>query len=726
MEGYNLSKKRKGRRNYNLFGLFNEFSYTLIVGNVIVIYLIKLNASNSFIGLISSFSYISFFFIIFGKRVLKRLKIVRTMGWTWLLRNTVLLPMIFSPYFASRGNNRTAASIIFLSLFLFHMVRGIGLVGNSPLVGELSAGKDRGKFLSTYQTLVNISVLLASVTIVIFLKPEAPLFIFSIFFILGITTGFIGTGFLFTIPEPEGGSEGVEDSLINSLGDSLQSRAVRKFLYPFALFLFTSAMATPFILVYAKEIFLVSDRAAMIFSIIGTIGTIFMGLMSGFLLDRIGAKPLILVYTFITGISLIPGLLPAGFVTANVFILIALMFFLFQFGSRGAINGCQTYFYSLISQRDQVNLGILYFFIMGITGALGSITGGWYLDILRHFIQSNAVLVYRIFFSTILGLLLVGIVLLKNLESKGAKPLPKALRIMFSVKDLRAISLLNKLENVQTVEDEQKVIREIGSSQSSFPEQEVLKKLTAPSFAVRSEALYALSKMKITEEITRALLQQIDNYHFTTASIAARICGQRGIEKAVPTLRQTLDSSDYLLISKAILSLAQLEDEKSLKNIEKIVLESENPMVLIHGISALKYFNRPESMGVLFSILTRNKLPMYLREEIFVSLAGLLNFENWFYKFYLAYRESQEEGIELLLYQLEKKGISQGIDFSFITEDNLGTTNFTEKASAFLETMSLNKKVKIIIKKGLEAENIAAYKGLSFLIASFIVYNYVK
>lgn len=726
MEGYSLSKKSKGRRNYNLFGLFNEFSFALIVGNVIIIYLIRLKASNSFIGLISSFSYISFFFIIFGKKVLEKLNIVKTMGWTWLLRNTVLLPMILSPYFASRGNTGAATVIIFISLFLFHIVRGIGLVGNSPLVRELSAGKDRGKFLSTYQTMVNVSVLLASGTIVLFLKPGIPLYIFSIFFALGIVTGFIGTGFLFAIPEPEGGSSGVKDSVIDSLKESMKSKAVRRFLYPFSLFLFTSAMARPFILVYAKEIFMITDRTAMILSMAGTFGTIIMGLMSGFLLDRIGAKPLIIVYAFLTGISLIPGLLPVTIVMLYFFLLTGLMFFFFQLGSTGAVNGSQTYFYSIISQRDQINLGIIYFFIMGFTGALGSNAGGWYLDILRVFYPGDPVLIYRIFFSTVIVLILIVILLLKNLESKGAKPLPKALRIMFSVRDLRAISLLNKLENIQSVEDEQKVIREIGGSHSSFPEQEVLKKLTAPSYAVRSEALYALSKMRITGEIKEALVNQIENYHFTTASIAARICGQQLIKEAVPVLRESLKSSDYLLISKALLSLAQLEDTKSIKTIETIVLASENPMVLIHGISALKLFSRPDSIRVLFTILTRPNLPIYLREEIFVSLAGLLNFENWFYKFYLVYRDNQEEGIEMLLYQLEKKGVSKGIDFAFITEENLGTVNFIVKAGAFLETMSLDRKVKNILTDGLETENIATYKGLSFLIAAFIVYNYVK
>lgn len=726
MEGYNITKKRKGRRKYNFFGLFNEFSYTLIVGNVIILYLIRLNASNSFIGLISSFSYISFFFIILGKRVIKRLKIVKTMGWTWLLRNTVLLPMVFSPYFASRGNSKTAAAIIFISLLLFHVVRGIGLVGNSPLVRELSAGKDRGKFLSTYQTIVNFSVLLASITIVFFLGSNAPLFVFSGFFVLGILTGFIATSFLFSIPEPEGGNEGADDKLIDSFRESLKSPSIRKFLVPFAFLLFTSAMASPFILVYAKEIFLISDRTAMILSISGTLGAIIMGLLSGFFLDRIGAKPLIAVYIFLTGISLIPGLLPVNFVMINFFLLIGLMFFLFQLGILGAINGSQTYFYSIISQREQVNLGIIYFFIMGFTGALGSNMGGWYLDLLRYFIPSKGPLIYRIFFSTILLLVLIVIVLMRKLDSKGAQPLPRALRIMFSVRDLRAISLLNKLDNIASAEAEQKVIRELGVSHSSFSEQEVLKKLAAPSYNVRSEALYALSKMKLTSKIKEALINQIEHYHFTTASIAARICGQQRIMDSVGILRESLNSSDYLLVSKSMLSLAQLGDTKSLPLVENIIRVSENPMVLIHGISALKLFAKTSSMQVLFSILTRPDLPIYLREEIFVSLSGLLNFEDWFYRFYIVYRDNCEEGIELLLDQLEQKKVSKGIDFSFISENNLGTTDFIVKASAFLETMTIGRKVKNILATGLETENISTYRGLSFLIAAFIIYNYVK
>ncbi len=724
MKGYGITKKRKGRRNYNLFGLFNEFSYTLLVGNIITLFLLRLNVSNSFIGLISSFGYISYFFIIFGKKLLLKLNIIKTMGWTWLLRNIVLIPMTFSPYFAGQGRYKTAGAIIFISLFLFHILRGIGLVGNSPLVRELSAGKDRGKFLSTYQILVNISVLLASITIVIILRPAAPLFVFSSFFILGILTGFIGTGFLFTIPEPVGGNEGVNDKLLDSFQESFKSPVIRKFLLPFAFFLFISAMARPFILVYAKEIFSISDRTAMLLSISGTLGTIIMGLMSGFFLDRIGAKPLIIVYTFITGISLIPGFLPANLVILNFFLLTGLMFFLFQFGSTGALNSSQAYFYSMISQKEQVNLGIIYFFIMGITGALGSNIGGWYLDLLRYFSPGNPNLIYRIFFSTILLLMLVVIMLMGRLEMKGAHPLPRALRIMFSVKDLRAISLLNKLDNIASMEDEQKVIREIAVSHSSFPEKEVLKKLTAPSFAIRSEALYALSGMEITEELEEALLNQIENYHFTTASIAARICGQRGIKSSVSILRESLKSSDYLLISKAMFSLAELNDKKSVKDIEQLVLDSVNPMVIIHGISALKIFMNEGSIKILFTLLARPNLPVYLREEIFVSLTGLLNFKNWFYRFYLVYRENHEEGIELLFDQLDRKGVSRGIDFSFLTEENLGTRNFIIIAGAFLETMNIDKKVKRILKAGLKTENIARYKGLSFLIASYIVYNY--
>ena len=724
MEGYSISKKRKGRKYYNIFGLFNEFSYTLLVGNIITLFLLRLNVSNSFIGLISSFSYLSFFFIIFGKKLLIKLNIVKTMGWTWLLRTIVLIPIIFSPYFANQGLNKTAGLIIFICLLLFHIIRGIGLVGNSPLVRELSAGKDRGKFLSTYQIIVNLSVLIASITIVIFLRPETPVFIFSGFFILGILTGLIATVLLFFIPDPNGGNEGVKDKLIDSFRISLKSPTFRKFLLPFSFFLFITAMGRPFLLVYAKEIFFISDRTAMLMAIFGTLGTVLMGMMSGFFLDRIGAKPLMIIYTFITGISIIPGFLPANFVILNFFLLTSLMFFLFQLGSLGTISSSQAYFYSMISQKEQVNLGIIYFFIMGTTGALGSNIGGLYLDYLRFVTGGNSDLVYRIFFLTLLILMLTAIILMGRLENKGAHPLPRALRIMFSLKDLRAISLLNKLDNIGSVEAEQKVIREIATSHSSVPEREVLKKLTAPSFAIRSEALYALSGMEITDEFEEALLNQIENYHFTTASIAARICGQRGIKGAIPLLRESLKSQDYVLVSKSIYSLAELKDKASLVNIEKIIQISENPMVIIHGVSALKLFMKEDSIKVLFSLLSRPNLPVYLREEIFVSLTGLLNFKNWFYRFYLVYRDKHQEGIELLLDQLDSKGVSRGIDFSFISEENLGTRHFIEKSGAFLETMIIDKKVKQILKAGLKTENIARYKGLSFLVASFIVYNY--
>ena len=724
MKGYSISKKRKGRRYYNFFGLFNEFSYTLLVGNIITLYLLRLNVSNSFIGLISSFSYLSFFFIIFGKKLLIKLNIVKTMGWTWLLRNIVLIPMIFSPYFVNQGRIRIAGLIIFICLLFFHIIRGIGLVGNSPLVRELSAGKDRGKFLSTYQIIVNLAVLIASITIIIFLRPETPVSIFSGFFILGILTGLIGTGLLFSIPEPVGGNEGVKDKLIDSFRVSLKSPAFRKFLVPFSFFLFISAMARPFILVYAKEIFYISDRTAMLLAIFGTLGTVIMGLMSGFFLDRIGAKPLMIVYTFITGISIIPGFLPANLVILHFFLLTSLMFFLFQFGSTGNLNSSQAYFYSMISQKEQVNLGIIYFFIMGTTGTLGSNIGGLYLDVLRYFTEGNSELVYKIFFSTILILMLTVIILMGRLENKGAHPLPRALRIMFSLKDLRAISLLNKLDNIASVEAEQKVIREIATSHSSFPEREVIKKLTAPSFAIRSEALYALSGMEITDELEEALLNQIENYHFTTASIAARICGQRGIKGAIPVLRESLKSNDYLLVSKSMFSLAELMDKTSLSNIEQLILISENPMVIIHGVSALRLFMKENSIKILFTLLSRPNLPVYIREEIFVSLTGLLNFKNWFYRFYLVYRDNHEEGIELLLDQLDRKGVSRGIDFSFISEENLGTRHFIAKSGAFLETMIIDIKVKHILKAGLKTENIARYKGVSFLVASFIVYNY--
>ncbi len=723
MTGYKIAEKRKGRRLYSLFALFNTLSFTLILGNVLILYLIRLNASGAMIGLITSLNYVAFFLIPIGKKILPKTGVTKIMGWTWVLRYTFSIPILLSSYLAYHDKTNAALISLFISLLLFHIVRGVGMVGYNPLTREISAGKDRGKFLSSLQLIIHFVVLFSSLSIAFILKPGSPLFIFTILFGIGIISGYTGSVFLFYIPEPAGGKDGASDKIITSVKAAWKNPSFRRFVPAFATFLFASAMIRPFIMVYAKQIFELSDQMAMLLSIAGNIGAISMALIAGLFLDRIGSKPLIIIFLLICGISIIPGIISPVLSTAGIFVLIGLMFFFFNMGAAGTETGCQSYFFSIVSQRDQVNLGMIYFLIMGITGALGSNIGGLFLDLLRFLLPDNPRLVFQLFFTAAAVLSGIAFIIMGRIESLGAHTVPKALGLMFSVKDLRAITLLNKLDNTSSIEEERKVIRDIGTAQSAFPQKEIIKKLSSPSFAIRSEALYALAKMPVTENIQEALLDQLKSFHFTTASIAARICGQKRIKAAIPLLRDSLHSSDYLLVSKAILALGRLDDQESLERIEEIITTSENPHILNHGISALNIISDKRSIKVLLSVLARQHVPSFIREEIYFVLTDLLKFKKWFYPFYTVFRESNEAGIDLLIDQLEKKHAPRGMDFDFIMQENFGTPEFLGKTAEALKTMSIDPVLEESLISALENKALSKYRGFCFLIAAFIVYN---
>ncbi len=96
-----------------------------------------------------------------------------------------------------------------------------------------------------------------------------------------------------------------------------------------------------------------------------------------------------------------------------------------------------------------------------------------------------------------------------------------------------------------------------------------------------------------------------------------------------------------------MVALARLGDRPSLAEIRKNLSTTTNPRVIIHGASALELFKDVESIPVLLGKLG-TKMQPYLRDEIILSLAGILGFGEWFYPMYAGFLESAGTGIALL------------------------------------------------------------------------------
>jgi len=531
----------------------------------------------------------------------------------------------------------------------FQMMRGVGMVSNSPILGDLSEGKDRGEYLSRLQILNQAVSVITGVLIAMLLGGDTvPISRYTPFILTGIVTGIAGSLLLFRLPRHIGSIQKGRESFKAAARRAFADRSFRRFMTVFSLMTCIAGMSRPFIIVYAADIFRMNDSATMYLSVIGSLGALAMGFVAQLLLDRLGAKPILVFFTGTFLLGLVPFLVAPRLAGLNAFLFLGLAFFVFNFGTMGQENSSQPYFYAMVKPEDQLDFGILYFFIFGVGGTLGSLAGGGLIDALLG-LGFPPVLSHRIFFGVLFVSTFLLLVSLFRLEALGAFSVSRALNVIFSARDLRAIVLLNRLDRTTTIADERKVIQELGSAPSEVTVDVLVRRLRSPSFTIRTEALRALEGHSVDSRIEKALEAEVKNREYTTAYRAARILGMNQGRRAPPGLRDALKSQDYLLCAESMVALARLKDRPSVNDIEGILRETRNPLLVIYGAEALKLFGDTRSLPVLFSLLERHDLPQDLVDHLVLSIAGILDMEEWFYPYYTLFLEDQHEGIELLL-----------------------------------------------------------------------------
>lgn len=728
--GYTQTQKRSARRYWNAFTVVNSLSFTLLIGNFLTIYALRLGATSLQIGMLSSIEYLAFFLMIPGRRAVARLGAIRNMAAAWAVRYLVSIPMAVSPFIALRGAPAAALALVFVGVTGFHMARGIGMVSNSPIMGELSAGKDRGRYLAYLQLLTDAASLGTGLAIAFALGEHAPLGRYGSFMLLAVVLGLAGAGLLLRIPElpNEGSSAG--PGLMAGTKAALTRPAFRRFITAYALFSTLIGMIRPFLVVYTKSVYLVSDSRAVLYTVIGSIGAITMSLVARRVMDHVGAKPIIVICSIVTAGSLIPAAFSPAIGPGPLAALLFFMFFTFNLGAIGTGSALQTYFYNIIEPEERVNLGLVYLLTIGATGFVGSAAGGSLLELLERIVPGQNAVTFRLFFIAGLALLaLTAAFPLRRLERLGGLSVISTLTTLLNFRDMRAIALLSRLDNTISIDQERDVIREIGSSHSAVAVEELIKRLASPSYIIRSEALQALEQLPSTPEVEHALVEHVAQHEFTTSYLAARIVGRKGFRSAVPVLRRALESQDYLLASGAMVALAMLGDRESIGAIERALETAHNPMILIHGASALKLFRDPRSLPALIGVLTRGRTQPFLREEVIFAIAGIIGFEEWFYPFFMAYRESPQEAVRLLRTEARAAGHREAADGGEPLEalcDHrlLGTQRLAEAVASRLERFPRKRRADPAIEllaRGTRSPELAGLERWSFFMLALLV-----
>jgi len=196
---YRLSKARDV---YNFFNVLNAVSWNLLVGIIITLFALRLDASSTYIGLMSAAFYIALFLLPLGKLLAKRFSIIGIFSFTWIARSICMILAAAAPFVDYAGHRNIALLLVIIGVFLFHLFRGVGMIGNNPVLSLLASGPDRGSYMTQIQIINSAIGMFGSFLIAMVLGMEPPIFVFSILLIIGVITGVISGYVIRKVPEP--------------------------------------------------------------------------------------------------------------------------------------------------------------------------------------------------------------------------------------------------------------------------------------------------------------------------------------------------------------------------------------------------------------------------------------------------------------------------------------------------------------------------------------------
>ena len=633
-------RQGKARAIFNLFNVFNSLSWNLLVGSIVTLFALRLGASSTYIGILSAMLYISFFFLPVGKILAQRFRIISIFSFAWIMRALGMIPVILAPLAVYFGYHNMALALTMLGVAIFHIIRGIGMIGNNPVLSYLSAGSDQGSYMTQIQIINSAAGMLSGFAIAIVLGKDPPLFLYSIIMTAGIICGVTSGALIKKVPEPPSEEKTEKISLADIFREAFSQPSIKLFLFILLLVALVSGVSRTFLVVYAREVFRHDDGMILLYGVFGGLGQLLAGMIIKFLVDRIGAKPILIIYTIVGLVSMISivffPLSAIGYLTTGILFL-SFLFFILNFGFLGCEGIAQTYFLGLVPPQKTLNMGILYFFVFGIAGAGGSFLAGLLLDTVAGLGYSNF-FSFKILYIIIIALTAIAVLFQQKLTSLGALSLGNAVKILFSYRDLQAISLLDRLNKTHNFQQETLLLGALYNMPSQLSTRELLEYAQSPRLTTRLESLRALEHLDVlSDDAERALVNDIINNPFTTAYISARILGDHGCFSTIPLLRELAFSQDYMLAGESMIALAKLRDNAFRSQIEQIILSTENPRLKIMGAEALGIYGLPQSLYSLLEILRGSDPPRYLRDEVVLAMAAILDTQNQFYRILVRY-----------------------------------------------------------------------------------------
>jgi len=639
-------QKKTGQKHYLSFTRFNALSFASLGDSILILYALKLGADDSLVAFLMSLFYLTLPLMLVGKYEVTRLGTSRTFGFNWIGRNIFAALMLLAPSLRAISVEAGLVTLV-IAVSGFFMFRSLGVTSLTPMLGDITSPQDQGAFISRVWMHSNLFYLFAIITITLLLGHDSSIQMFQRIITFGVTAGVVASSFLFFIPASHRTTSSGKQPIALTLRYIFKYPRLKQLFLTWTVISSGIALTVPFNMLSLKKGYLFSDQNALVFSIVQISAGIMVSYINGLLLDRVGPRPMMFLFT--SGLGFVQFLWTIAPAAHSVYHLV-IIFIITGLCAAGVQTSLYHYFLNSIPPKIRLNASILFNVASGITaGLMGTFLGGGLLKLLR-LLGADGLLVYRIYF--IIILFFQGVILFQVYRLRPLKDNLKDLRIkdvlgiLFSVRDWRAIYTLQKLAHSNDEKRDIILMDKLGDIGSHLSEKSLVEFLKSPRFFVRTKAIQALNQIKFGEETAKLLIEELKRGEFTSGYLAASALGDRQVKSAIPALRQALESEDVFLQGKSMVALVNLGDAPSYSRIIKIFESTENPRLVIHGGHALVAMHEPTLSRVILQKMLPSPLPVF--EELLFCLSENEGVGDRFYEFYPVFQNDPTTGMIII------------------------------------------------------------------------------
>ena len=384
-----------GQRLVRRFATLNGITVALLMDSMLILYAIRNGVGDTAVAALASFIHLTMPLMLVGKAMIARIGAARTWGLGWLLRNTSALVMVLAPFVPAAAPQAARTAVVLAGGFGFAAFRAIGLVGNSPVIGEITTGDDRGRFLSGNWTRATISQILSLAAVIVILRHAPEIWVFQLVIGFGAVVG-IYVGWLLThVPESEIPRYSARKPLREVLRRVWHIPRMRKTLYAWTAGLAAFTLVIPFAVITVKNGYGLSDYQALGLTLVMLAGGTIASVVNGIIADRVGPRPLLIIYV---GILATLGVFWSFAPQQLLVVPTLLAFFLAGFSKFGLILVMNHYFLNVADGTDRVGSSMIMRVVSGaVAGLIGAVIGGGILGAL-HGLGLDGMEVYRNYF----------------------------------------------------------------------------------------------------------------------------------------------------------------------------------------------------------------------------------------------------------------------------------------------------------------------------------------